>query len=114
MTETRAMNARGVPKGRSIYFGTVTLTISDTDTTGTAAVVFSPKYGTEPKVILGAPTFASTGSGTYLDRAPHITSKSSTGFTVNASVDTAPGLYYDVTLTFDYIVIANARTDPAD
>lgn len=112
MSEKRAQPHRGVPNGRAIYYGRATITIEGaSDTSGTKAVTYDPTYRTEPHVIISIPEHSTDGSSTYVSRS-WVTSKSSTGFTLNAEIDQAAGLYKTTTLQFDYAVIATAKNDP--
>jgi hypothetical protein len=115
MTETRVIGSRGYPQGRAIYSGSVTVTITGTDTTGSQAVVFDPLYdsGAEPRMIVSVPEHVTDGASTYIS-ASYLTSKAYTGFTLNIRLDQAPGLYFTTLCQADYLVIAQNRSNPQD
>jgi len=107
MTEYRALAKRGNPHGKAIYYGRANPTVTNLNTTGSTAVTYSPKYSTEPHLIVGVPEFSQTAGGSTSYCNYHLTSKSSTGFTINLIANTAPALYKTVTMQFDYLVVGN-------
>lgn len=110
MTEYRALGRRGNPQGKAIYYGRASPTVVGLATTGSTTVTYSPKYATEPHLIVGVPEFSQTSGGSTSYCNYHLTTKSATSFIIALIANTAPGLYKTVTMEFDYLVVG----EPAD
>jgi hypothetical protein len=105
MTEYRALGHRGNPKGCAIYYGYAIVTITGVGTTGTTAVTFSPTWNAIPYIVCGIPMWTLSAGGASAYANYHITTYSTTGMTIYAVANAAPGLYLTLSLEFDYIIV---------